>query len=75
MKNLLERYTEICEENQILLEQLKLVAKNLTSLMPEQPAECVFGYGYCNYPINDCYNCPMHSWSDFTPPLTTCEFK
>lgn len=75
MKNLLERYTEICEENQILLEQLKLVAKNLPALMPEQPTECVFGYGCCGYPINDCYNCPCHPWSDYGMPLTTCKFK
>jgi len=71
----IERNAEMSKENEKLVEQLKIVAKKLPTLMPEQPTECVFGYGCCGYPIDDCYNCPMHSWSDFTPPLTTCEFK
>lgn len=72
---ILNRYHDEVQENKKLTEQLKTVAENLKSLMPEQPTECVFGYGACCYPIDDCGNCPMHSWSDFTPPLTTCEFK
>ena len=75
MKDLVERFEEISKENERILEQLKLVAKNLPTLMPEQPTECVFGYGCCGYPIDDCYNCPCHPWSDYGMPLTTCKFK
>lgn len=75
MKNLVERYAEMSKENERLVEQLKIVAKNLPTLMPEQPTECVFGYGCCGYPIDDCYNCPCHPWSDYGMPLTTCKFK
>lgn len=46
-----------------------------STLLHEQPAECVFGYGCCGYPIDDCYNCPCHTWSDYGMPLTTCKFK
>lgn len=72
---ILNKYRDTVKEKESIVEQLKLVSKNLSALMPEQPTECVFGYGCCGYPIDDCYNCPMHSWSDFTPPLTICEFK
>lgn len=24
----------------------------------EQPEECLYGYGVCCYPIEDCENCP-----------------
>ena len=75
MKNLVERYAEMSKENEKLVEQLKIVSKNLPTLMPEQPTQCVFGYGFCGYPIDDCYNCPCHPWSDYGMPLTTCEFK
>ena len=75
MKNLVERYYEIQKENEKLVEQLKLVSKNLTTLLPEQPEECVFGYGCCGYPIDDCYNCPCHPWNDYGMPLTMCEFN
>ena len=72
---ILNKYHDTVKENESLAEQLKLVAKNLKSLMPEQPTQCVFGYGCCGYPIDDCYNCPCHPWSDYGMPLTTCEFK
>ena len=26
--------------------------------MDEQPEDCIFGYGTCCYPIDECQNCP-----------------
>lgn len=63
------------ERNTYLQEQLKAVAKAIQGLDIEQPRECLFGRGECGYPIDDCYNCPCHEWSDFGFPRTQCEFK
>ena len=73
--SLIRRYEEKGAEIERLKLQLKRVAENIESLDIEQPHNCLFGYGSCGYPIDDCYNCPMHSWSDHTPFLTSCEFK
>lgn len=72
---ILEKYHEETQLNIKLIERLKVLAQSIQSLDIDQPSTCLFGYGDCGYPINDCHNCPMHSWSDFTLPLTTCEFK
>ena len=62
------------ERTQMLLDQLKNVAKAIESLKIEQPSTCLFGRGVCGYPIYDCSNCPTHEWSvDYSP--ITCEFK
>ena len=33
------------------------VVKTLAS-MDKQPEDCIFGYGTCCYPIEECQNCP-----------------
>ena len=62
-------------ENQMLLNVLKTVAKNIQESGIEQPSKCFFGCGDCGYPIDDCYNCPCHKWSAYGFPMTQCEFK
>ena len=62
-------------ENERLVEVLKTVAKNIQESGIEQPSNCFFGCGDCGYPIDDCYNCPCHSWSAYGFPMTQCEFK
>lgn len=74
MLQIAKRYEESVKQNQRLIEQLKFVAKAIQTDMP-QPSQCLFKSGVCCYPIEDCYNCPMHEWSDYTMPLTSCEFK
>ena len=58
-----EKMTMLQCENDEMESQLKTVAKNIQALGIEQPAKCLFADGVCGYPIDDCYNCPMHSWS------------
>lgn len=70
-----KRYEKEAKMNEILVEQLKQVARALEQSNIEQPSQCFFKDISCGYPIDDCYNCPMHEWSDFTMPLTSCEFK
>jgi hypothetical protein len=72
--NIIERYGAEVRRNQELLEQLQTVAKNISQLDIEQPSQCLFGKGFCGYPIDDCFNCPMHEWTDSFIP-TQCEFK
>ena len=43
--------------------KLKAVAKFVQESKTAQPTQCVFGGGTCGYPIDDCYNCPVHSWN------------
>ena len=57
-------------ENDELERRLKTVAKNIQTLGIEQPCECLFTEGTCNYPIDDCYNCPIHTWSGYKPTTT-----
>ena len=60
-------------ENDELESRLKAVAKNIQTLGIEQPRKCLFTNGLCGYPIDDCYNCPVHTWSGYIP--TTAEIK
>lgn len=62
-----------CQNNE-LENRLKSVSKNIQSLGIEQPKKCLFNDGTCGYPINDCYNCPVHSWSGYVP-MVKCEIK
>ncbi len=32
--------------------------KNFLNEKPVQPQDCIFGYGVCCYPIEECSNCP-----------------
>ena len=43
-------------ENMLRYEMTNIV-KTLAS-MDEQPEDCIFGYGTCCYPIEECQNCP-----------------
>lgn len=70
-----ERYRLAVEANNKLMEQLKNIAKAIQGADISQPSQCLFGKGTCGYPIDDCYKCPMHEWSDYSFPLTSCEFK
>ena len=62
-------------KNEMLLEVLKTVAKNIQESGIEQPSKCFFGCGDCGYPIDDCYNCPCQEWNAYGFPMTQCEFK
>ncbi len=54
-------------ENEELESMLKNVARNIQSLKIEQPTKCLFTNGCCGYPVEDCYNCPVHSWNGYEP--------
>lgn len=54
-----ERQQMLYRENDELRSRLKKVAKNIEKLI-EQPQKCLFQDMICNYPINDCSNCPAH---------------
>lgn len=42
----------------------------------EQPDECIFGYGVCGYPIDDCKNCPARPENnDPYWNMSSCEIK
>lgn len=70
---ILRRVQNTERENERLLTVLKTVAKNIQESGIEQPSKCFFGCGDCGYPIDDCYNCPCHSWSPDGMPFTKCE--
>ena len=72
---IISRMSEAEKEKERLLEVLKTVAKSIQESGMEQPSMCLFGYGTCGYPIDDCFNCPCHSWSVNYFPITHCEFK
>ena len=57
-------------ENDELESRLKAVAKNIQTLGIEQPRKCLFTKGLCCYPIDDCYNCPAHTWNGYAPTTT-----
>ncbi len=54
-------------ENEELESMLKNIARNIQSLKIEQPTKCLFTNGCCCYPVEDCYNCPVHSWNGCVP--------
>ena len=70
----IDRLSKAEEEKERLLDSLKTVAKNIQESGIEQPSMCLFGGGTCNYPIEDCFNCPCHVWSVNYSPIH-CEFK
>lgn len=48
----------------------------IVEIPTEQPSECIFGYGVCGYPIDDCKNCPARP--DNNDPywnMSSCEIK
>lgn len=71
-KGLVEKYQAVTEENLELVSILKVVARSIEKLGIEQPKNCLFGQGLCGYPIDDCFNCPVHSWNGYVP-LMKCE--
>lgn len=73
-ERLVERISRAEEEKERYLEVLKTVAKNIQESGIEQPSMCLFGYGTCGYPIDDCFNCPCHPWSIDYMPITHCKF-
>ena len=78
MKNFIDVMAEKMQfiqcENDELESRLKAVAKNIQTLGIGQPRKCLFTNGLCGYPIDDCYNCPVHTWSGYVP-TTTAEIK
>lgn len=70
----IERLSRAEHENERLIGVLKTVALSIQESGIEQPSQCFFGCGDCGYPIDDCFNCPCHSWSNYFP-MTQCEFK
>lgn len=69
-----EKIQFVQQENDELESRLKNAAKNIQELRIEQPCKCFFTNGLCGYPIDDCYNCPVHTWSGYIP-TTTAEIK
>ena len=65
-----EKIQFVQQENDELESRLKAVAKNIQTLGIEQPRKCLFTNGSCGYPIHDCYNCPVHTWSGYVPTTT-----
>ena len=74
-ERVIERLSKAEEEKERLLDVLSTVAKSIQKSGIEQPSMCLFGYGTCGYPIDDCFNCPCHEWSINYMPITHCEFK
>ncbi len=70
MNKFAERLQEEVEHSEWLTDRLKCVAKSIENLGVEQPIQCLFGYGICGYPIDDCHNCPRHDWNLCYMPLT-----
>lgn len=59
---LIQRYQEVTKDYNELREHLKFLASKINTVFKEQPTDCIFGYGTCNYPIEDCSKCPAHYW-------------
>lgn len=55
-----ERQQMLYCENEELRDRLEKVAKSIEKLGIEQPQKCLFQDIICNYPIDDCSNCPAH---------------
>lgn len=66
-----EKMTLLQCECQDFEETLKKVAKSIQKLGVEQPEKCLFDDNACYYPIDDCYNCPVHSWYGCDVPIKT----
>lgn len=69
----IERLSKAEHEQERLIGVLKTVALSIQESGIEQPETCLFGFGTCGYPIDDCYNCPCHDWNEDYMPLH-CEF-